>query len=178
MGLRTKPGFPHRCTQENLQRIPDKFGPEFIVNTSQSCFENQPCVTALANGGLVVTWVDTKQFQRRHDHQHHLRPHLQPIRHPPDRRVPGAFDDGTGSDHPQCDSVGGRRFHCGLVRCRPVPGYPSLTTIRAQGFDAKGGKIGAEFQVNTTVTNDQSEPSVTNWRTARTPWRAAREITH
>jgi hypothetical protein len=75
---------------------------EFLVNTTTADNQSDAAVTALSNGGYVVSWTSANQ-------------------------------DGTGSEG---------------------------TGVFAQAYGADGTPVGAEFQVNVVTANDQSEPSV------------------
>jgi hypothetical protein len=80
-----------------------KVGTEFLVNTQTESDQNGQSVTALSNGGFVVTWHDRS-----------------------------TLSDASGS------------------------------SIKAQVFDAAGGKVGTEFLVNTHTAADQSRPTITS----------------
>lgn len=80
----------------------DKIGAEFLVNTQTGDGQFAPAVTALANGGFVVTWEDNS----------------------------GTLGDANGS------------------------------SIKAQLFNAAGGKVGPELLVNSEVFHNQKAPEV------------------
>ena len=79
------------------------FGNEFLVNTTVTNSQFEPTITSLVDGRFVVAWSD---------------------------------DSATGGD-----TLGG--------------------AVRAQVFNADGSLSGAEFLVNTTVTNFQFDPKIT-----------------
>ena len=79
-----------------------KVGGEILANTSTAGDQDDRAITALANGGFVITWDDTS---------------------------------GQGGD-------------------------ASGASIKAQMFDAGGNKVGSEFLVNTSIANSQQFPSV------------------
>ena len=80
-----------------------KVGGEFLVNTTTKGSQDEASVTALSNGGFVVTWDDASR------------------------------QGGDGS----------------------------VSAVKAQIFDASGGKIGGEFLVNTITSSIQDAPSIT-----------------
>jgi Ca2+-binding RTX toxin-like protein len=78
-------------------------GTEILINTTTADDQFEPRITALADGGFVVTWIDNSQ---------------------------------SGSD-------------------------TSSYAVRAQVFDAGGTPLGAEISVNTTTANGQFNPNIT-----------------
>ncbi len=138
-----------------------KLGTEFLVNTATAGSQSAASITALANGGFVVTWQDAS----------------------------GQGGDASGSSikAQMFDAAGGKVGGERLVNTttagnQSAPSITALTNggfvvtwqdasaqgddtsgtaIKAQVFDAHGDKAGAEFLVNTSTTNDQSNSSIT-----------------
>ena len=133
----------------------DAVGGEFLINTYTASHEQLSAVAGLAGGGFVVTW-------QTEDHD----------------------GDGYGIFGQLYDGIGntvGSEFlinsHTANDQQRPsVAGLADggfVVTWMSQGqdgddegtfaqiFDASGAPVGSEFQVNTTVANEQSNPSVT-----------------
>ncbi len=78
-------------------------GTEILVNTATTSYQGSPQITALSNGGFVVTWVD---------------------------------NSASGGD-------------------------TSGTAVRAQVFTAAGATVGTEILVNTATANGQAAPQIT-----------------
>jgi RTX calcium-binding nonapeptide repeat (4 copies) len=128
---------------------------EFAV-TAAATYDTEPSVTALANGGFIVSWS---------------------------KRGGGGFDikaqvfdangDTSGADflinttttgHQTQSTLAGLpdgRFVAAWRDSSQTGGDASGDAIRARVFNADGSNPGAEFLVNTTTTSDQSEPSIT-----------------
>jgi hypothetical protein len=134
-----------------------RLGPDFIVNTTATSNQFNPSMTALAGGGFVMVW--------------------------------DSYDSGDGGD-PPCirarlfDSAGqpaGVDFVLNTtgVNTQRTPSVAALSgggfvaswvsydgadgsgaCIRARLFDAAGQALGADFVVNSTAPNSQSETSV------------------
>jgi hypothetical protein len=86
-----------------MSLTPVRLGPEFVVNSITASNQQEPTITALADGRFVVAWTDYS----------------------------ASVTDTSGS------------------------------AIRAQIYSANGTRIGAEFLVNTTVSGNQHQPSIT-----------------
>jgi Ca2+-binding RTX toxin-like protein len=129
-------------------------GAEFRVNTYTTNDQNAPSVTALADGGWVVTWQSYGQ----------------------DGSVYGIY----GQRYNAAGTASGAEFWVNTYT-NDHQSAPSVTAladggwvvtwqsyqdgwghgIYAQRYNAAGTATGAEFRVNTYTTNDQSAPSVT-----------------
>ncbi|QDX25001.1 hypothetical protein FPZ54_02460 [Sphingomonas suaedae] len=137
----------------------DKIGTEFLVNTQSTGDQLYPTITGLTDGGFVVTWrtADTAQdgsanavkaqvFDASGD------------------KVGTEFLVNTQSADDQLDPkitglTGGGFVVTWITRDPGQDG--SLYAIKAQVFDAAGGKVGGEFLVNTQATGYQDDPAVT-----------------
>ena len=133
-------------------------GPEFLVNTTIASAQNEPVVTATADGGFVVAWTATNVDD------------------------PGTFDIGIIAQRYDASGAaqGGEftvnttvqlsqfspsiaAFEDGgfVVTYVSDDGDGNNDAILSQRFDAAGAKVGAETTVNTvTVTGNQSQPNV------------------
>jgi Ca2+-binding RTX toxin-like protein len=134
-------------------------GAEFRVNTFTSDFQSTPSITALADGGFVVSW---SSFQ--------------------DGFEVGIIDYGVYAQ--RYDAAGtaqGAEFRVNTYTTN-LQGWPSLTALAnggfvvswtsdgqdgggygvyAQRYDAAGTAQGVEFRVNTITTSSQNQPSLT-----------------
>ena len=132
-------------------------GDDFIVNTTTTSDQLFPTVTALADGGFVVTWESTDPGDGSGEC----------IR----ARVFDADGDPAGDDFivnttttdDQVDvSVTALVDGGYVVTWQSIDaGDGSGTCIRGRVFDADGNPTGDDFIVNSTVTNDQTRPEVT-----------------
>ena len=133
-----------------FSRNGSKAGSEFLVNTTTSGSQLYPSITALANGGFVVAWVDTS-----------------------DGAVRGQMFSITGSKAgsefivttttnvnfaPAVAPIGYGDF----VVVWTGGGDTSATAVRGQMFSGDGRKVGPEFLVNTTTSGAQFGPSISD----------------
>jgi Ca2+-binding RTX toxin-like protein len=139
-----------------------KLGREFLVNTQTALDQWYPSVTGLSGGGFVVTWWDNS----------------------------GTLGDASGSSikAQMFDAAGARiggefLVNTQTANAQAVPTITSLSSggfvvtwsdesgtlgdasfysIKAQVFDAAGGRIGGEFLVNTQTANGQVTSTITS----------------
>ena len=127
---------------------PQKVGSEFQVNTHTAGDQKEPSITALSNGGYVITWTDGSGkdgdimgiFAQVYDYSGNaLGSEIQVNSHTSkDQDYPSiaSLSDGgfivTWSSHKQQQSSGG-------------------WDVYGQRYDAKGSQIGNEFLINTTT---------------------------
>jgi hypothetical protein len=135
-------------------------GSEFLVNTQTNDYQTLPTVMGLANGGFVVTWEDLSGTLG-------------------DASGSGIaaqlFDAGGGKlgseflvntqtandqSHPTITGLSKGGFVVTWDDWSGTLGDASGTSIKAQRFDAGGGKLGSEFLVNTQTANGQLFPTV------------------
>ncbi len=123
-----------------------KVGNEFLVNTSTAGAQQDSAVTELMNGGFVVTWQDGSTIKAQ---------------------VLNATGGKVGTE-----LLVGIEF---VPSIAPLPnggfviawqdnsgqGGDLGVSVKAQIFDANGGKIGGEFLANTVTAGVQAHPSVT-----------------
>jgi len=130
-------------------------GAEFLVNTTTTEEQNEPSVTALNDGGFVVTWESKNQ----------------------DGDSRGIF----GQRYDNAGSAAGPEFqvNTNTTESQEEPSVAALADggfvitweshnqdgdeegIFGQRYDSAGSPVGSEFQINTTTLDDQDEPSVT-----------------
>ena len=131
-----------------------KSGGEFLVNTATASEQQNPAVTALADGGFVVAWQTNSLAN---GDTSGLATGAQ-IFNATGGRVGGEFRLNTTTDNHQLEVDGAALPNGGFVAAWSDHG--SGFDIRAQLFDADGAKFGIEFPVNTTTTGFQSELAV------------------
>jgi Ca2+-binding RTX toxin-like protein len=131
-------------------------GSEFLINTTTAGAQISPSVTALNDGGFVVTWVSHDQdgsgygvYGQRYD-------------------ASGAADDGeflintTTANAQLSPSVTALNDGGFVVTWRMFNGHDgSGSGVYGQRFDAAGAADGSEFRINTTTAGAQISPSVT-----------------
>lgn len=136
-----------------------KVGSELSVNSTTADYQFAPSVAALSGGGFVMVWIDysatgadtaaTAVRGQRFDAG--------------GAKVGGEFLVNTVTAGAQTEAV---------VTARPDGGYlvtwtdashlggdASLNALKGQLFDTAGGKVGAEFLVNTTTPGNQDGSS-------------------
>jgi hypothetical protein len=132
-----------------------RYGDERQVNTYTAGNQYEPSVTALADGGWLVTWQSEGQdgdglgiYQQRYDRggaviggEQQVNSHTSDQQHQPS--VTALADGGW------------------LVTWQSLGQDGSLLGIYQQHYDRNGAAIGDEHQVNTYTVNAQSSPSVT-----------------
>ena len=137
-----------------------KWGGEFLVNTTTSGNQADPSITALANGGFVVTWTDASA-SGGDTSGYAVRAQIYTSLRVP---VGGEFivNTATASDQhmPKIAALPTGGFVT-VWRDRSGTGGDDFFGIKAQIFSDTGARVGAEFLVNTTTRGAQSEPVVT-----------------
>jgi hypothetical protein len=129
---------------------------EFLVNTTTADYQGSPAITALADGGFVVTWVSNRQDSSNY----------------------GIY----GQRYNSSGIVAGSEFRINTTTSNQQH-YPDITAladgsfvvtwtsfgqdasntwgIYGQRYDSSGVAAGAEFRVNTTTPSDQLSPAIT-----------------
>ena len=135
-------------------------GGEFLVNTQTHSDQYLPTVTGLANGGFVVTWTD---YSGTLGDDSELSIKAQ-VYDASGSKVGGEFLVNTQTYNSQAESVVTGLPNGGFVitwtdYSGPL-GDSSLTSIKAQIFDASGAAVGSEFLVNTQTNSYQASPAV------------------
>ncbi|MEY4980123.1 MAG: hypothetical protein RLZZ352_2393, partial [Pseudomonadota bacterium] len=131
----------------------DKVGAETLVNTTTDSEQLNPVVTALTNGGFVVTWQSYQDdsgygiYAQRFD--------ANGAKVGTETLVNTTTD---GDQHaPAVTALGNGGYVVTWHSYQDGSGWG----IYAQHFDASGIKVGTETQVNTTTSYDQSGPVIT-----------------
>ncbi|NKC33705.1 Calx-beta domain-containing protein [Falsiroseomonas selenitidurans] len=138
-----------------------KVGADFLVNSQTSGNQSFSTITALQSGGFVVTWTDASGTLGDANGTS-IKAQL--------------FDAGgnkVGSEFLVNSEINGNQsspavfalqtggFVVTWTDASGTLGDASGTSAKGQLFDANGGKVGAEFLVNSQVTNNQSNPTGT-----------------
>ena len=131
-----------------------KAGEEMQVNTYTSYDQSQSAITALADGGYVITWYSYYQdgsgtgiYMQRYDAD--------------GVKVGGETQVNTYTSNSQFDSAVTALADGGyVVTWQSYYQDGSGYGIYAQRYDADGVKVGSETQVNTYTSSDQREPSI------------------
>ena len=136
-------------------------GLEFLVNSAIANNQDKSTVTALGNGGWVVTWSDASGQGGDAD-----RGAVKgQVFDASGMRVGGEFLANTTTNAGQSDStitaLAGGNFIISWVDSSATAPDAKGTGVRAQMFAANGTKIASEFLVNTTIPNSQLAPAIT-----------------
>ena len=137
------------------------FGAEFLVNTTVASLQSEPEITALANGGFVVTWTDLSQTGGD-TASYAVR--AQTFNANGSASGTEFLVNTTVSDAqfaPTITALADGRFVVAWTDNSKTGGDTSYHAVRAQVFNANGSVSGAEFLVNTTVTSSQFAPAIT-----------------
>jgi len=136
-------------------------GSEFQVNTDTSTGKSVPMIEALSGGGFVAVWESTGG-QDGNDYGV-----FGQIYDASGNTVGSEIQINTGTDNNQENADITALSDGGFV----VVWESNATTgsgddgsgegVFAQRFDSSGTKVGSEFQVNTTTSGDQRDPSIT-----------------
>jgi hypothetical protein len=130
-------------------------GTEFLVNTVTASYQEAPKITALADGGLFISWQSYGQdgsWSSIHG-QRYASSGL---------AVGSEFQVNTHTDHQQIDSCISTIADGGWVitwvsqgQDNPNGGTFTRGGIYSQRYASDGSTLGAEFQVNTTTVDNQ-----------------------
>ena len=138
-----------------------RIGGEFLVNTQTASYQGGPTITGLSGGGFVVTWVDGSGTLGDAS----LSSVKAQIFDAVGVRVGGEFlvntQTASGQYYSTITGLSGGGFVVTWMDEGGTLGDASLSSIKAQEFDAAGVKIGDEFLVNTQTTGYQNNPSIT-----------------
>lgn len=139
-----------------------KVGSEFLVNSATLNDQVQPKITGLASGGFVVSWQDHSG-----EGGDSVGSGIKAQIFNASGEKVGAellVNTATPNDQEQATITGlaSGGFVVSWQDHSGVGGDGSGSGIKAQLFDAGGGKVGAEFLVNTATLNDQGQPTITS----------------
>ncbi len=155
-----------------------KIGAELLVNTTTAGGQTASSVTALANGGFVVSWADTSATQPDASGSG-IRGQVFAA---DGAKVAGEFLINTVTANnqtaPALSALTSGGFVATWVDRSGQGGDASGTSIKAQLFNASGSKSGAEFLVNTTTVGAQDQAVIATLTDGRfvIAWRDASGI--
>jgi len=145
-------------------------GDEFRVNTHTPDRQLSPSVTALSDGGFVVTWKSLNQDGHHYGSPHNDNASIYGQRYDAQGKSVGdEFRVNTHIKGEQVEPSVAALSDGGFVVTWTDEGYwPAGVTspdgsgfgVYGQRYDARGKPTGAEFRVNTHTEGDQVEPSV------------------
>jgi len=140
-------------------------GGELVVNTTVAATQFDPAVAAFAGGGFVVTWT-SDSGDGSSDAILSQRFLADGTPDGPETLVNTVNVSGNQSQSDVAGLVDAGGTHAGHVVVFTAPssggdGDGSSNGVFAQRFDASGAAAGAEFRVNTTTDNSQSDAAVT-----------------
>jgi Ca2+-binding RTX toxin-like protein len=137
------------------------FGAEFLVNTTTLLGQFEPTITALADGRFVVAWTDNSQSG---GDTSGVAVRAQIFNADGSKSGAELLVNTTTTndqDTPTITALAGGGFVAAWRDDSQSGGDVNSFAVRAQIFDAGGSPSGAEFLVNTKVTNGQFEPTIT-----------------
>lgn len=135
-----------------------KIGTEFLVNSAILNSQDNPVVSALPTGGFVVSWVDSSLTGGDAS--------ISSIK----AQIFDAFGAAVGIEilvnqstanaqrAPSVATLATGGFVISWTDSSMTGGDASATSVKAQIFDASGGKVGGEFLVNSITANTQDAP--------------------
>ncbi|MBB2496752.1 beta strand repeat-containing protein [Aquipseudomonas ullengensis] len=126
---------------------------ETRINTTTTGYQNEPSITALADGGYLAVWSD--QSSDSTDYIFTQRYNASGV------KVGGETQVNASTTGEQEDPVVTALTGGGYVIAWKVESGEGNTDIRAQRFDANGTKAGSEYRVNTYTTGEQDSPELT-----------------
>ena len=142
--------------------MPQKIGDEFLVNTATRGDQQNPAITSLRDGGLVVTWVDGSG-QGGDSSSTSIKAQLFDAS---GAKVGNEFLVNTNwlgfQGDPTITGLTNGGFVITWTDNSWVHDDGSFSSIKAQIFNADGAKVGSEFIVNTATAYDQNGPAITS----------------
>ena len=136
-------------------------GGEFLVNTTTTNGQSEPTITALDRGGFVICWADGS-LANGYANSSDIRAQIFAADGSP---VGSEFQVNTTiynfQEFPTITGLAGGGFVVAWNDGSLQNGDSSGTGVKAQVFAADGGRVGTEFQVNSTTLNFQDFPTIT-----------------
>lgn len=135
---------------------------EFLVNTNTDRTQSEAAVTALSNGRFVVVWKDSSYVG---GDASGFAVHAQIFKADGTKAGAEFLVNTTISNFqrlPTITAVANGNFVAAWEDYSQSGGDTSGCAIRAQLFNANGGKVGTEFLVNATTAGNQYDPIITN----------------
>lgn len=136
-----------------------KIGGEFLVNTATSSSQDQPAITALSNGGFIITWRDLSL--QGDSSAAGIKAQVYDAA---GVRVGGEVlvnsTTFNSQDQPAITATADGGFAVSWRDNSNLSADASGFGIKTQIFDAQGNKLGGEFQINGITTGNQEMPSI------------------
>ncbi|MDF2866948.1 MAG: Hemolysin-type calcium-binding region, partial [Gammaproteobacteria bacterium] len=136
-----------------------KVGSEFLVNTFTNSEQIDPNLTALSDGGFVVSWMSYNQLSGSSHYDIYAQLCAADGTKVGSEFLVNAFTTGAQSS-PALTALRGGGFVASWQSNNQANGSSGMD-IYAQLFTANGTKVGSEFLVNTFTNNEQSNPTLT-----------------
>jgi VCBS repeat-containing protein len=137
-----------------------KIGAEFLVNTQHKDYQSNPKISSMSNGGFVVTW-DDDSGQGGDNSGFAIKAQ---IFNAHGAKIGTEFLVNTQTFNNQYEAaITGLSNGDFVITWRDESGQggdASGSSIKAQIFNAEGARVGAEFLVNTQISNTQYQPTV------------------
>jgi hypothetical protein len=146
-----------------------RLGSEFRVNSATANDQTAPEITALSNGGFVVTWVDASAGVGGATGDTSSTAVKAQVFGASGTQVGSEIRVNTATANaqgaPQITALSGGGFvvtwQDGSLGVGGATGDASNTAVKAQVFAAGGSLVGSEIRVNTATANAQSLPEIT-----------------
>jgi Ca2+-binding RTX toxin-like protein len=139
----------------------NKVGAEFQVNTQTLNSQDNPAIAALGSGGFVVTWTDSSATGGDTSSSG-IKAQMYDAS---GNAVGSEFLVNTTTTNAQKNAAVSSLSNGGFVvtwnDASLLGGDSSVSSVKAQIFDAAGNKVGSEFLVNTNTNNRQDTPVIT-----------------
>ncbi|MCD2175782.1 VCBS domain-containing protein [Rhizobium sp. C4] len=134
-------------------------GAEFLVNAQTNTYREVPAITALTNGGFVITWQNDEQVFNRAATE--IRAQIFAADGSPVGKeflVNSQTNDTQQA--PDITALTGGGF---VITWHSYDGVEDQSEfgVKAQIFDAGGAPVGDEFLVNTRTDSNQTSPAIT-----------------
>ncbi|MET4203036.1 hypothetical protein [Bradyrhizobium sp. LA6.12] len=144
-----------------------KVGSEFLVNTATASDQLKPTISALPNGGFVVTWYDFSQTGGDSSGSS-IKAQIYAA---DGSRVGSEFRVNTTTVNsqftPTVTTLSNGDFAIAWQDWSGAGGDASGSSIKLQVFTADGRKVGAELLVNTSTASNQLHPSIAAYADGR-----------
>ena len=144
-----------------------KVGGEFLVNTATVSDQLKPAISALPNGGFVVTWYDFSQAGGDSSGSA-IKAQIYAA---DGSKVGGEFRVNTTTANsqftPTMTTLSNGDIAIAWQDWSGTGGDASGSSIKLQVFTADGRKVGAELLVNTGTTSNQLHPSIAAYADGR-----------
>lgn len=140
--------------------VPVKVGSEFLVNTQTAGDQTNPKITALSDGGFIVTWQDASGTLGDNSGTS-IKAQIYAA---DGAKVGSEFRVNTqtagGQKVPAVAALSNGGFVVTWQDASGTLGDNIGSSIKAQVYDADGNMLGSEFLINTQTANNQASPAI------------------